>query len=91
MFVNILIRREQLDKNIKKEIRMQKNYQSIQFYRISQLQERFNISRSSIWSWCKQGKFPKPIKLGENCTAWNAEDINKWVEQKINISSQEEN
>lgn len=67
---------------------MKFDYQSIHFYRVSQLQERLKISRSTIWSWCKQGKFPKPIKLGENCTAWNSKDIDKWLEQKINASAE---
>lgn len=88
MFVNILIRREQTYKNFNEEINMKIDYQSINFYRVSQLQERLKISRSTIWSWCKQGKFPKPIKLGENCTAWNSKDIDKWLEQKINASAE---
>ena len=85
MFVNISIRREQL--YIHKEKNMQIDYQSIKFYRVSQLQEKFKISRSTIWSWCKQGKFPKPIKLGENCTAWNSKDIDEWLEERINDSA----
>ena len=58
----------------------------IQFYRISQLQSKLDVSRSSIWSWVKQGSFPKPIKLGKNCTAWKSSDIKTWIEQRINIS-----
>lgn len=85
MFVNISNRREQL--YIHKKKNMQIDYQSIKFYRVSQLQEKFKISRSTIWSWCKQGKFPKPIKLGENCTAWNSKDIDEWLEERINASA----
>ena len=58
----------------------------IQFYRISHLQKKLGVSRSSLWSWVKQGSFPKPIKLGKNCTAWNASDINHWVEERISFS-----
>ena len=64
-------------------------FQEIQFYRISHLQKKLGVSRSSLWSWVKQGSFPKPIKLGRNCTAWNSADIDQWVSQKINASSNE--
>ena len=61
----------------------------IQFYRISQLQSKLDVSRSSIWSWVKQGSFPKPIKLGKNCTAWNADDVHAWVEKRTLLSKNE--
>ena len=58
----------------------------IQFYRVSHLQEKLGVSRSSLWSWVKQGTFPKPIKLGKNCTAWNSNDINNWIAERKSIS-----
>ena len=58
----------------------------IQFYRLTQLKQQLSVSRSSIWAWVKNGTFPKPIKLGKNCTAWNSSDIHAWIEQRINIS-----
>jgi prophage regulatory protein len=64
---------------------------NIQFYRLSQLKQQLSVSRSSIWSWVKQGTFPKPIKLGKNCTAWNAEDVHAWVEKRTFLSSKEVN
>jgi prophage regulatory protein len=57
-----------------------------QFYRLPQLKERLNVSGSSIWAWVKVGKFPKPIKLSENCTAWQASDIEQWVAERISAS-----
>jgi prophage regulatory protein len=59
-----------------------------QFYRLPQIKARFNVSGSSIWSWVKQGKFPKPIKLSENTTAWNAADIDAWAQSRISASRQ---
>lgn len=54
-----------------------------QFYRLPQLKARLNVSGSSIWAWVKAGKFPKPIKLSENCTAWNAADVEAWAQTRI--------
>ncbi len=63
----------------------------VQFYRLSQLKQQLSVSRSSIWAWVKNGTFPKPIKLGKNCTAWNAEDVHAWVEKRTLLSAKEGN
>jgi prophage regulatory protein len=65
---------------------MQSKSQDVHFYRLSQLKEKLSVSRSSIWSWVKDGSFPKPIKLGKNCTAWNSEDVHAWVQSRIDLS-----
>ncbi len=57
-----------------------------QFYRLPQLKAKLKVSGSSIWAWVKAGKFPKPIKLSENCTAWNAADVEAWAQSRIAAS-----
>lgn len=57
--------------------------QPTQFFRLPQLKSRLNVSGSTIWSWVKKGTFPKPIKLSENCTAWIAEDVERWATERI--------
>lgn len=54
-----------------------------QFYRLPHLKAKLNVSGSSIWAWVKAGKFPKPIKLSENCTAWNAAEVEAWAQSRI--------
>jgi len=65
------------------------NNKEVQFYRLSQLNQQLSVSRSSIWAWVKEGSFPKPIKLGKNCTAWNAEDVHEWVQKRTLLSAKE--
>jgi prophage regulatory protein len=38
------------------------------------------ISRSSLWAGVRSGRFPKPVKLGPNTTAWRASDIFAFIE-----------
>lgn len=57
-----------------------------QFYRLPQLKARLNVSGSTIWSWCKKGTFPKPVRLSENTTAWNAADVEAWAKSRIEAS-----
>ena len=56
------------------------------FYRLPQLKAYLNVSSSSIWAWVKAGKFPKPVKLSENITAWRASEVEEWSQSKIAAS-----
>jgi prophage regulatory protein len=51
-------------------------------YRISQLVDRLNISKSTIYLWVSQGKFPPSFKIGGGTSVWNEEEISEWVESK---------
>jgi len=33
------------------------------------------VSKSSWWQGIKDGRYPKPVKLGPRITAWRVEDI----------------
>jgi predicted DNA-binding transcriptional regulator AlpA len=39
------------------------------------------ISRSSWHKGIKEGRYPKPVKLGERASAWRIEDIRKLVDE----------
>ena len=47
------------------------------------------VSASSWWAGVKSGKYPKPIKLGENTTVWRAEDIQDLIDGINNNSATE--
>ena len=38
------------------------------------------VSKSTWWAGIKDGRFPKPVKLGPRITAWRVEDIRKLIE-----------
>jgi len=38
------------------------------------------VSKSTWWAGIKDGRFPKPIKLGSRITAWRVEDIRALIE-----------
>jgi predicted DNA-binding transcriptional regulator AlpA len=41
----------------------------------------FPVGRSTWWAGVKSGKYPHPVKLGPNTTAWRVEDIRALVQQ----------
>jgi prophage regulatory protein len=39
------------------------------------------VSKSTWWAGVKDGRFPKPVKLGARITAWRVEDIRALLEK----------
>ncbi len=44
------------------------------------------VPRSTAYLWMSQGTFPKPIKLGGRAVGWLEEDIEQWLNQRIEQS-----
>jgi len=38
------------------------------------------VSKSTWWQGIKDGRFPKPIKLGKRVSVWRVEDIRRLIE-----------
>ncbi|PSH59600.1 helix-turn-helix transcriptional regulator [Phyllobacterium endophyticum] len=41
------------------------------------------VSKSTWWAGVKDGRFPKPIKLGPRITAWRVQDIHSLIESGV--------
>lgn len=39
------------------------------------------VSKSTWWAGVKDGRYPRPVKLSERCTAWRVEDIRSLIER----------
>ncbi|MFC1659601.1 helix-turn-helix transcriptional regulator [Pseudomonadota bacterium] len=57
------------------------NISEIGFLRLPKILQLIPISKSSWWEGVKNGKFPKPVKLGIRTTAWKSEDIKNLIER----------
>ncbi len=49
------------------------------FINTSEVAKLVPFSRSTLYKFIKQGKFPQPIKLGERIHLWNKADVTKWI------------
>jgi predicted DNA-binding transcriptional regulator AlpA len=54
------------------------------FYRLKHLLERYPIGPATVWRRVNMGTFPKPVKLGENTTAWRVEDLEEFDMDPMN-------
>jgi len=41
------------------------------------------VSKSTWWQGVKDGRFPKPVKLGSRTPAWRVEDIRALIESMV--------
>lgn len=57
------------------------------FVRLPLILHHFPVARSTWWAGVKAKKYPQPVKLGPNTTAWRAEDIRELIRQ-VNEGSQ---
>ena len=51
------------------------NLDNAALLRLPQVLTLIPVSRSAWWAGCKNGRYPKPVKIGPRTTAWRAEDI----------------
>jgi prophage regulatory protein len=40
------------------------------------------VSKSTWWAGIKDGRFPRPVKLGARITVWRVEDIRALIEHR---------
>lgn len=50
------------------------------FVRLPTVLKIIPVSKSTWWAGVKEGRFPKPVKLGPKTTAWRVEDIRLLIE-----------
>lgn len=40
------------------------------------------VSPATVWRWVRDGKFPKPFKLGESVTVWDTAEVEAFIAQR---------
>jgi|TARA_R110002074_G_scaffold393577_1_gene580155 prophage regulatory protein len=50
-----------------------------------------NTCKSQVYKLVKQGRFPKPIKLGERGSAWLVSEIDAWLQSRVDLRDEEAN
>jgi prophage regulatory protein len=47
--------------------------------RLPSVVQRTTVSRSHLYALMKQGKFPRPLRIGARAIGWRSEDIEAWL------------
>lgn len=40
------------------------------------------VSPATIWRWVREGKFPKPFKLGDSVTVWDSAAVEDFIAKR---------
>jgi len=59
-----------------------------QLLRLPHVQEVVGLSRSEIYRLISIGRFPRPVPLGERARAWDSDEIQGWVQSRINARTE---
>ena len=46
------------------------------------------VSPATIWRWVRENKFPKPFKLGESVTVWDAAVVEAFIAKRAQGGAQ---
>lgn len=58
---------------------------SQRFIRLSELASspgkpgKLPVSPATIWRWVRDGKFPKPFKMGQSVTVWDVSEVQAFI------------
>jgi prophage regulatory protein len=45
----------------------------------AQVLKKVPVTAPTLWSWVRQGKFPKPRAISPNKTVWLEADVDAWM------------
>jgi prophage regulatory protein len=66
---------------------MKNNQKPTNLLHTKTITDRIGIARSTLWLWAKDGRFPRPIKLGPRTTVWRESDVEKWIAERAATSA----
>ena len=45
------------------------------------------FSKTTLFEWSKNGRFPAPVKLSPTMTAWNYADVHAWLDSHSSMEA----
>lgn len=52
--------------------------------RLEQVSDKTGLGRSSVYKYMALGTFPKPVPLGDRAVGWVSDEVDAWVQARIN-------
>lgn len=51
--------------------------------RLRDVRAKTGLGHDSIYRWAREGRFPRPIKLGESASGWLEDEVDAWIASKV--------
>ncbi len=52
----------------------------MRFLKLKEVMQKTALSRSAIYRKMDEGRFPKPVSLGDRAVAWIESEVEEWME-----------
>ena len=56
---------------------------SFELWRLAIVKAKTTFSEPSIYRLMKEGKFPKPLKIGARAVAWRSDEIEAFINSRV--------
>lgn len=56
---------------------------------ISEVTAKTELGKTTIYRHVAEGKFPQPVKIGDKKVRWISEEIDAWLQSRIDARSKE--
>ena len=51
--------------------------------RLPSVESLTGLKRAHIYNLAREGKFPRPLKIGARASAWRETQVQAWIEERI--------
>ncbi len=51
--------------------------------RLNEVKARTGLSRSTLYAYMRQGRFPSSVVISARCVAWVEAEIDQWIGERI--------
>lgn len=58
-------------------------YEQMKFLKLKEVMSKTALGRSTIYNYISEERFPKSISLGARSVAWNEEEIDEWMLDRL--------
>lgn len=55
------------------------------FLRRREVEQIVGLSRSTLYVMISEGRFPKPIRIGNRAVAWSEQAIHNWMQARTDL------
>ena len=63
---------------------LSEKYPPTRILRLKEVMSTIGLGRAAIYQMQREGKFPKPVKIGVRAVGWVAEDVLAWIARRAN-------
>ena len=65
------------------ELKEPRTTEPIRLLRRPEVEARTGLACSTIYLWMAEGRFPRPIRLGDHSVAWVESEIEEWLRKRV--------